>query len=382
MSKVLPAVHYYGADMTTNWLRTLLLAIPPVRQRYDLFRQISIERDALRTALNRAQAALLAPEPEAVAERYAELHLAWRGGFSRNLPENLHLIDLQENSAKLESVVVAEQARAAINPAIAGMLESMFLEIDRDRAFARYLASKDFKTTVLLLEMVDINRQAKICEVGGGPGFLPWALSQSGFTSVDLFEPNAEYITGTGYLCSRADGGVIAIYNILDEWHRAGRIYNAIITKNCIHHFYNIALVAASLRQRLAPGGRWLALREWFADTPEETYRLIATHPYCQPHRLYEWPFPAASYVDAIELGGFRLIGVVPLSYAGSCIATWSEADWDAKTLTDNAAFEDLLVVDPQRTVMRFWAETFKIRAGAAVKRDYTLPQAFVFERV
>ena len=60
---------------------------------------------------------------------------------------------------------------------------------------------------------------------------------------------------------------------------------------------------------------------EWFADSPGELYQQIASHPYCQPYGLYEWPYPASHYAEAIEIAGFSLTAVVPSGYANNTSA-------------------------------------------------------------
>jgi hypothetical protein len=60
------------------------------------------------------------------------------------------------------------------------------------------------------------------------------------------------------------------LFNDYLAWHATSLRYDVFITNNCIHHFLNIAQVAASLRQKLVAGGKWFAFREQFANTPKE----------------------------------------------------------------------------------------------------------------
>ena len=292
-------------------------------------------------------------------------------------PNQLKIVTLEENPERHEQVIRAQQLDT--DPDIRKLLESTYLEADRLQAFQRFRAGYEFRTILALLDIFGVGRADNLCEVGGGSGFLSWALSRSGFADIHLMEPNGHFNTGTGYLRSRADSAAIRIHNDLKAWHAGPDRYDVIVTKNCIHHFPNIAQAAASIRQKMKPGARWFAFREWFADSPGELYQQIASHPYCQPYGLYEWPYPASHYAEAIEIAGFALTAVVPSGYANNTLSTYQEDCGPLEVQQLTAQVDALLRANPAATVQAFWDEVTKNRTKTTEQRFFTRPQLMVF---
>lgn len=291
----------------------------------------------------------------------------------------LNILSLEEDPARHEAVIVGQQDDAS--PGIRFLLESTYLDKDRAAAFARFHDGLEFQTMRRLFDILDVKPEARICEIGGGAGFLSWALARNGFTDVTLVEPNGNYNTGTGYLRARADAASVVIHNDLHAWHAGEDSYDLVVTKNCIHHFRNIAQAAAGIRQKMRPGGRWFAFREQFADTPRELYELLADHPYCQEHGLYEWAYPASHYVEALELAGFKLSAVVPSGYANHALAAYRNDPGDDEARKLTAQVDELLSRGPHGTVTGFWNEVARNRAGnGAAVRFFSRPPLMIFE--
>jgi SAM-dependent methyltransferase len=288
------------------------------------------------------------------------------------------ILTLEENPERHEQVIAAQQNDPA--PAVQRLLESIYLEKDRARAFARFGGGLEFKTIRKILDLFAVRRDAAILEIGGGAGFLAWAMHRAGYENVALLEPNGQFTTGTGYLRSRDDAAGVRIHNDLKTWHAGAETYDVIVTKNCIHHFLNIAQAAASIRQKLKPGARWFAFREQFADTPQELYGLFATHPYCQPYGLYEWSYPASHYVEAIEIAGFTLRAIVPTGYANNTLGAYQEDPGPPEIEHLTQQIDDLLVKNPQGTVQAFWEEASRNRLQQGTARFFTRPQLMVFD--
>ncbi|MSP26145.1 MAG: class I SAM-dependent methyltransferase [Myxococcales bacterium] len=291
---------------------------------------------------------------------------------------NLKILTLEENPERHERIIVSQQGDGT--PAVRELLRSTYLEADRAGAFERFGDGLEFRTICRLLGTFAVSRNATLCELGGGAGFLAWALCRAGFENVDLVEPNGHFNTGTGYLRSRADSASLRIHNDLKVWHAGPGAYDVVLTKNCIHHFMNIAQAAASIRQKLKPGARWFAFREWFAESPRELYTQLASHPYCQPHGLYEWPYPAWHYVEAIEIAGFSLTAVVPSGYANNALGLYQEDEGgpDMRQLT--AQIDSLLAKKPQATAQAFWEEIRRNRFEGGTARLFSRPQLMVFD--
>lgn len=288
------------------------------------------------------------------------------------------ILTLEENPERHEQVIAAQQDDSS--PAIQKLLHSIYLEKDRAGAFARFAGGLEFRTIRKILDTFGVKRDARLLEIGGGAGFLAWALHSAGYADVSLLEPNGQFTTGTGYLRSRDDAKGLRIHNDLKAWHAGADTYDAIVTKNCIHHFPNIAQAAASIRQKLKPGARWFAFREQFADTPQELYGLFANHPYCQPYGLYEWSYPASHYVEAIEIAGFSLRAVVPAGYANNTLGTYQENPGPPEIAQLTARIDDLLAKSPQGTVQAFWDEALRNRFQQGTAKFFTRPQLMVFD--
>ena len=296
--------------------------------------------------------------------------------------DSLNIFGLEESPAKLEAVITEQQSLAERDGSIQALLASIYLSADRAADFARYLGSHDFEVTVKLLELFGVHSSDRVCEIGGGPGFLAWALVQSGFLHVELLEPSDYFNTGTGYLKTRPDAAGMVIHRDLADWHAASTPFDVVVTKNCIHHFKNLSQSAATIRQKMRKNGLWFSFREWFADSPRELYTLIATHPFCQRYGLYEWPYPAHHYVEAIEIAGFKLVAVVPSGYANNCLSCFAEEPFSATERVAMAEMERVLKASPSRTVSGFWAEVDAGRRKGRFARRYTRAQMMLFRRI
>jgi len=258
----------------------------------------------------------------------------------------------------------------------------MYWDEDRGGAFERFLQSLDFEYTQRVLSYFRVGNTDALCEIGGGSGNLVWALSRAGFQNLSLLEPNPHYITGTGYLRSRSDAQTIRICNDLAHWYASSEKYNVILTKNCVHHFKNISMTAATIRQKIQPGGLWLMFREWYADNPSELYHLLQTHPYCQKYGVYEYPFLTSHYVEATEIAGFKLIGIVPAGYANDCLGSYVQDLGSPATQRFTQLIDGWLQRRAKLTVLAYQVELFLNRYLRGQFRRFTRPQAMIFRRV
>lgn len=300
---------------------------------------------------------------------------------STPLLDEVNVTTLREDPELVEKVIAGQHRQVASDKFVAELLRSIYLLPDREADFERFAASAEFAAILRLLRIFGVTKGQSLIEIGGGPGFLTWALHHAGYR-IDLLEPNALWNTGTGYLRSREDAKGIEIFNDHLAWHAKPLRYDVFITKTCIHHFQNIGMVAASLRQKLSDGGKWFAFREQFADNPKELGEGLANHPYCQRFGTYEWFYPAHLYVESIELTGFRLDAIVPAGYANDCLGTFSEAPQSAasRQLTDK--FDALLTQSPFKTVDAFWREVRQNKFERAGIHVYTRPQVMIFTKI
>jgi len=289
---------------------------------------------------------------------------------------------LVEDPDRTEAAVQQEIERARTDPRSREVLEANYLDQDRDAAFQRFRRSFEWERLRRLLELLGVVPGARVCEVGAGGGWLAWALHTSGFAKVDVLEPNAHRVTGTGYLRSRPDAAGIRIFDDLTAWHDDATRYDLVLTRNCVHHFQGLGRIAACLRQKLAPAGRWLMLREWYAERPAEVYEALRQHPYAFKYQLYEFPHSVARYVDGPRGVGFTLSAVVPAHYANGVLGDRA-IDAGGPVVRLATRLVDLaLGRAPGLTVAAHWLERPFRRLLPAKLRFFSRPQALLFRRL
>lgn len=298
--------------------------------------------------------------------------------------KNLEIHGLKEDPDRWEHLIEQEIADSATNETARAVVESMYWEKDRGAAFARYAASLDFSHVRDLLHVFGVRESQDICEVGGGAGQVAWALAEGGFENVELLEPNGRWITGTGFLQTQLDalGGRLRICNSLDDWYASERSYRHIITRNCVHHFPNIAMAATAIRQKLRKRGLWVMIREWYADDAREVLQQIRNHPYCQKYQVYEFPFPAGHYVDCLRLGGFKLKAVVPARYANDALGAYVNDEGSSLVRLFSKMTRWLIRKLPRLTVLLFRVENALNSLPLVRLRLFSRPQVMVFERL
>ncbi len=294
--------------------------------------------------------------------------------------DKLELFGLEEDPRMCESLIEKEQLRAERDPLARHLLETCYWEADREQAFQRYLNSRDFSATLELLRLFNIATDQPLAEIGGGSGFLSWALAQHDFQSVCLLEPNSHHTTGTGYLRTRQDATGITIENSLDAWYAAPDQFETVITRNCVHHFKNIAWIAACIRQKIAPGGYWVMIREPFVDTSRDLYRFMHTHPYSQRYGVFEFAFPPSHFVDALELAGFQLRAVVPEGYSNNCLSLYSEEAGTNRNAIFTRGVRWSLANFPRVTTACYRVQTM-INRLLPGRRYFARPQVMLFQR-
>lgn len=295
--------------------------------------------------------------------------------------EQLKIHALVEDPERWEAMIRREIELSRTDPAARAVIESIYCEEDREAAFERFRSSLELTRIIKLLEVSGVRRDARICEIGGGGGWLGWALHHAGYRHLEMLEPNAGFITGTGYLRTRPDARDIRIWNDLDAWYGDPGLFDVILTHNCCHHFRGLSFVAAAIRQKVAPGGRWVMLREWFADSPEELYRQLTHHPYSQKYGVFEFPYPASHYVESLEIAGFTLEAVIPARYANGVLDSYVQREGGVLNRAGTRAVDAVLAKAPALTAGVYRSELFANRYLGRKLRYFTRPQGLVFSR-
>lgn len=291
---------------------------------------------------------------------------------------------LKEDPDLWEKLIEAENDASVSDTRAREVVESMYWERDRERAFRRYFESLDFQQINDLLHVFKIPRKHPLCEIGGGSGQLAWSLVKAGFQSVELLEPNPRWITGTAWLESQLPqlNNALTICNSLDEWYGDEKVYHAIVTRNCVHHFPNIPMTAAAIRQKIKKKGYWVMIREWYADTPDELRRQMVNHPYCQKYGVYEFPFPARHYIGSLEYAGFRLCAIVPSGWGNNALSTYSLTEGSGWNRFMSRLWRWVFKRLPRLTVFLYRLEDFANRVLSTRLRTFSRPQMMVFQRV
>jgi hypothetical protein len=286
---------------------------------------------------------------------------------------------MKESSDLKEETIRKETELSKTNPNVKSSLEALYLEEDRESSFQRFCASQEFK--ILFNEIsrhVGYDWNAKICEIGAGPGFLAVALAKAGFKNVNILEPNNAWITGTGFISNAARKYCVHVWNSLDDWYESDELYDLIITKACVHHFDNISKVAAEIRCKICSDGKWLMFDEYFANSAEDLYSALMDHLHVVKYGQYEWPYSASLYVELLKLVGYKLVEVLPHRYENNYI----NRNISSKVrLTKTVTVISKILIKFDMTVFAFKIENYICNCINANKRFrlFTFPQLLVF---
>jgi 2-polyprenyl-3-methyl-5-hydroxy-6-metoxy-1,4-benzoquinol methylase len=265
---------------------------------------------------------------------------------------------------------------AEADEAFAEVLRSNFLEKDLADSFQRFQASRAPVAITRLLGRLGISLEAPIADVGCGRGHLAFAIHRLGHKNVTAMDPNSEWFTGTGYLKSRSDHN-IKIVNSLDQWRDHRCFFDAVVSSGTVHHWQHIPCTTIDLRRVIKPGGYWLMISEYFANTPREFLSSINSHPTATRYRSYEWAYPASAYVDLVQTSGFLLVGVIPHTYNGNEFTTYSVPNDAGIT-----KWVDENLTTPFGTVEAFWSEVDTLRRTSSSPGLYLYPQVLIFQRI
>jgi 2-polyprenyl-3-methyl-5-hydroxy-6-metoxy-1,4-benzoquinol methylase len=290
------------------------------------------------------------------------------------------LRNMKESSALKEETIKKETELSKNDPNIKDLLETLYLEEDRESSFQRFCASQEFKFLFNeIARHVGYDWNAKICEIGAGPGFLAVALAQSGFKNVNILEPNNEWITGTGFISNTSYKNGVHVWNSLDGWYESDELYDLIITKACVHHFDNISKVAAEIRCKITGNGKWLMFDEYFANSAEDLYTALVDHAHVIKYGQYEWPYSASLYVELMQLVGYKLIEVLPNRYENNYISR--NISGNVK-LTKIVTLISKILIKMKLTVFAFKIEKIICSFLNTDKRYrlFTVPQLLVFK--
>ena len=264
----------------------------------------------------------------------------------------LDFTDTFENPERYEVAMQRMYQDARTDSNFSDVLRFNFLQEDRAEAFRAFCEFGIPEKYQRLLTLLGVSKDAAICDLGCGPGYLAYALDKLGYKSVVAMDPNGERFTGTGYLRSIAPH--IEIINDLSAWRNTHGRFDAIVARATMHHWQHIPMVAIDARRTLKPGAPWIVFDEFAADHPHELVERMNGHLLAVQYRTYEWAYPWSVYVDIMRSVGFDLAGI-----------------GRPEKLTSKSSLE--------RSCRRFWRQLYKFHRTGRGDIDGA---AMVFRRV
>ncbi len=225
--------------------------------------------------------------------------------------------DLRESPEVKETAILEDNRLSATDPVLREFLRTHHMEEDRAASLKSFLSSAATQRIVDVIErFCKGNKALSICEIGAGDGYLAKALVNAGFTNIDIVEPSAKAITGTGYLCALGYAQKITIFNDLESWYGSNKRYDLLISNACIHHFTNPHFVMSQIRLKSHRKTIGLAFNEFFAVDYADTITQLFNHRHATLYGLYEFPYSHRFYRHMFEATGFRTLEIEPrISY-------------------------------------------------------------------
>ncbi|MCT0199210.1 class I SAM-dependent methyltransferase [Synechococcus sp. CS-1325] len=298
---------------------------------------------------------------------------------SGSFPDDLDCFQMNgyEDPGEWEAAMKRAFIEARSDAEVAQLLRTHYLEENVAASFVAYRESGVPEAVDGLLKRLGLSLQTPVADIGCGRGHAAHAMARLGYEKLTAMDPNDEWYTGTGFLRSLDDHN-IRIVNHVDEWGKLGGSFGAIISSGTVHHWHHIPQIAIDTRRAMQPGGYWLMIAEYFANSARDLVDGLNSHPTATRYGSFEWAYPASAYVDLIQASGFLLVGVIPLHYRGALFYSGCELPFDDKL----DQWVDANLTLPGGTVEEFWSEVDAWRRGIGVARNYTVPQVLIFKRV
>jgi 2-polyprenyl-3-methyl-5-hydroxy-6-metoxy-1,4-benzoquinol methylase len=295
--------------------------------------------------------------------------------------DTLGMTDGFEDPERWEETLIRAFEDAKTDLEMANVLGYAYLERDHATSFNRFFNTPGPNAISKLLDRLGIGRDAEIADVGCGRGHLAHSLHRLGYGNLTAMDPNGKWFTGTGYLKSLPDHN-ISIVNDLSTWRGTFGKFDAVVSSGTVHHWQHIPAISIDTRRVMKPGGYWLMISEFIANSPRELIANLRGHPTATRYRSYEWPYPASAYVDLVQSAGFALAAVIPYYYNDNEFLGWSTPHPPDLSVESFSRQVDDTLLTPGGTVEAFWDEVDAFRRRDGGWRFYTVPQVFIYQRV
>lgn len=157
--------------------------------------------------------------------------------------------------------------------------------------------------------ILDFAPQEQVLEVGAGRGIMSWSFAKSGCEAYAL-EPDPSLIVGAGAIKQLSNKTGINIYLVQEMGEKLPfeeNTFDYVVCRAVLHHAADLREMCQEIARVLKPGGKFLAIKEHIAETPEELKIFLSRHPL---HHLYggENAYPLKEYKLAIQSAGLKLI--------------------------------------------------------------------------
>jgi SAM-dependent methyltransferase len=195
---------------------------------------------------------------------------------------------------------------ARATPEMADLVQVCYYDDPIEGAAARFKASEEWSAIVSFLPP---RSGCRVLEIGAGRGILSWAFASEG-CEVHAQEPDRSALVGTGairQLCAVTGVAINIVEEVGERLVYPDRYFDYVVCRGVLHHTIDLGQVCREVFRVLSPGGRFLAIKEHVADTPEELQAFLRVHPL---HHLYggEHAFPLATYKQNMRAAGFRKV--------------------------------------------------------------------------
>lgn len=171
-------------------------------------------------------------------------------------------------------------------------------------AAQRFYESEEWPAyrTLLPYEPMD-----KVLEVGAGRGLVSWAFAKDG-CNVTALEPDPSKVVGFGAIHELMQTTGVT-FTVADQWGEQlpfeDNTFDFAFCRAVLHHARDLNKMCREIFRVVKPGGKFLAVKEHIADTPEELAEFLKSHPL---HHLYggEHAFSMKEYRHALLSACFR----------------------------------------------------------------------------
>ncbi|NEO21420.1 class I SAM-dependent methyltransferase [Moorena sp. SIO4A5] len=185
------------------------------------------------------------------------------------------------------------------------LVKNCYYDDPIELAAKRFYESEEW---VSIQSILNFTPQDKVLEVGAGRGIMSWAFAKSG-CEVYALEPDPSFTVGAGAikeLCNATGTSIHVVEEMGEQLPFDADTFDYVVCRAVLHHATDLKQMCQEIARVLKPGGKFLAVKEHIAETPEELQVFLDRHPL---HYLYggENAYSLIEYQSAIRTAGLKL---------------------------------------------------------------------------